>query len=151
MKYQDPQSLLVVVVKKENGKGGDIIVNGNVTNLVGTYIADGSILHKEHTPKHNQLLIYGSIFTNNTIGGSVNRTACPFGVSPCDTDAAKKYDLVRLREFTVIPSKFITNNTCHTFNDDLVPTEGNTTKATEYAWAGKKKCRNSESTTSSFM
>jgi hypothetical protein len=45
MKYADGNSLLIIVVKKNGIAGkGNIYIDENVTNVVGTLIADGSVL-----------------------------------------------------------------------------------------------------------
>jgi hypothetical protein len=51
----------------------------------------------------NQLYIYGTLFTENTIGGSVNPLRCPYYISDasCDFNTAKKYDLNFMRRYFI--------------------------------------------------
>jgi len=50
----------------------------------------------------NQLYIYGSIVSENTIGGSrMNPVRCPslLSITNCDMDTAQRYDLNYLRRY----------------------------------------------------
>jgi hypothetical protein len=78
MSYGDTSSILGTVIQKdEAGNGGNLYINPNVTNIVGTYIIDGSVSSSSDglspigvgdisTLKH-QLYIYGSLVSENTI------------------------------------------------------------------------------------
>jgi hypothetical protein len=79
MYYTSPDSLLgVVVMKDEAGNGGNLYISPNITNIVGTYILDGSMMSYDgsselgyNTPiatLKNQLYLFGSITSENTIG-----------------------------------------------------------------------------------
>jgi hypothetical protein len=49
----------------------------------------------------SQLYIYGSIFSENTIGGS-SSMLCPFYESSCNDAKSKKYDLNYLRRYILV-------------------------------------------------
>ncbi len=130
----DPNSILGVVVQKdENGNGWNIYINPSVTNIVGTYVIDGSIMSSNDGINpiwtsniallKNQLYIYGSIVSENTIGGSrMSPLKCPSLVNTsCATiDEAQKYDLNYLRRYYLyngepfgwILTKVIWDGTC---------------------------------------
>jgi hypothetical protein len=143
MSYFDSNSFLVLVVKKWNGKYWNINVKTSVTNVVGTLIADGSLM-TEDSPK--QLLIYGSLFTANTIWGSIDwKTECPYGTpdyNSCDAIKATKYDLARFRKFTVVPETILKNtDICYgTSDSNMVPVSPGTTISLADAWAWGGKC-----------
>jgi len=100
---------------------GNIYVRPNVQNIVGTYFADGSIMSvgnigtntnlstsTRSTQLIRQLLIQGTIFTKNTLGGVIgqvvgsdnNRTPWKeLGRTQQDIETAMKYDLHWLRRY----------------------------------------------------
>ncbi len=132
MSYTDTSSILGVVVQKdEAGNGGNLYIDPSITNIVGTYIIDGSVMSYSDalgeigvgdiaTLKH-QLYIYGSIVSENTIGGSrMSPLKCPSLLNmSCTTSAmAQKYDLNYLRRYYLFggkpfgDGKIIGNETC---------------------------------------
>ncbi len=114
MYYTNSDSILWVVVQKdESGNGWNLYIDPNITNIVGTYIIDGSVLSYDGTTEigvgnittlKNQLYIYGSIVSENTIGWSrMSPIKCPslLNVS-CTTSAiAQSYDLNYLRRYYI--------------------------------------------------
>lgn len=79
-----------------------------MTNVVGTYIIDGSIMSSMNGTSSmgtsnigllkNQLYIYGSIVSENTLGGSrMSPPRCPSLVATCAD--AQQYDLNYLRRY----------------------------------------------------
>ncbi len=119
MKYQNNTTdLLVVVVKKDkDGNWWNIYIDGNITNIVGTLIADKKITHLSWTTKNKQLYLYGSVFSDSSIE-----------------------ELAKLREFTVMPSKYLESGDCQSLADSLIPTVGNSTEWLKNARAGKRNC-----------
>ncbi len=97
--------------KDDAGNGGNLYIDPSVTNIVGTYIIDGSIMSYDSTGEigvgniaklKNQLYIYGSIVSENTIGGSrMSPLRCPslLNGSCSTTSEAQKYDLNYLRRY----------------------------------------------------
>jgi hypothetical protein len=116
MYYTDTQSILGVVVQKDdNGNGGNLYVSPGITNMVGTYVLDGSIISYNgfselwfNTPAstlRNQLLIYGSIVSENSIGWSRAATPiCPTLIPlwACTLEVAQTYDLNYLRRYYLV-------------------------------------------------
>ncbi|MDD5213071.1 MAG: hypothetical protein PHG82_01480 [Candidatus Gracilibacteria bacterium] len=130
MYYSDNNSILgIIVMKDENGKGGNIFINPKVTNIAASVFAQYSVLSAEVTnfsssPQsikyydgtdnaiylRNQLYIYGSLFSENTIGGSISPYKCPYYVGSCTQTNSLKYDLNYLRTyFTYKETKAGTN------------------------------------------
>jgi hypothetical protein len=113
MYYQNKSEdiLGVIVLKDENGKGGNLYIDPSVTNIVWTYIIDKSIISYNwgeldgntlQDILKNQLHIFGSVFSENTIWWSrANPVKCPYYVSSCNQEMAQKYDLNFLRRFTL--------------------------------------------------
>lgn len=144
--------MLVIIVKRGtpsihgHGQGGNVYINKDVTNVNGLIFADGAILnvegtstgldvlssyHEEDVEKlRRQLLIYGSLASANTRGGSLKvdgsgtRIAykiseyddadghCPYGTDMyrsngstgfenCAIEDAAKYDLETFRTFNL--------------------------------------------------
>ena len=82
----------IIVLKDKSGNGGNIYLHGSVKQIISTIIADGSIYSGFPTSAQstlpttvflynstkvqitnlpaNQLYIYGSVITRNTIGGA---------------------------------------------------------------------------------
>ena len=86
MQYADDSSVVAIVVKRDReGNGGNVYVNPQVTNLVGLYFLDGSLINgvldsgsvtgvSYLTPGvdlNRQLLLYGSLSSSNTRGGAI--------------------------------------------------------------------------------
>jgi hypothetical protein len=118
MSYADTSSILGIVIQKdEAGNGGNLYIDPSVTNIVGTYIIDGSVSSSSDglsmigvgdiSTLKNQLYIYGSIVSENTIWGSrMFPVKCPTQISgSCGSAAeAQKYDLNYLRRYYLVPS-----------------------------------------------
>jgi hypothetical protein len=105
-------SRAVIAKKDENGAGWNIYIDGAVKNIYATIVAEGSIFSasgpgwtyndsdakRDNLPK-NQLYIYGSSLSRNTIGWSQvqvdGKVVCPNLVTLirwCDKDEAAIYD-----------------------------------------------------------
>jgi hypothetical protein len=118
MYYKNNQSILWVVLQKdENGNGGNLYISPNVTNIVWAYVIDGSIISYNGVSElgyttqasilKNQLHIYGTIVSENTIGWSRASTPiCPslVTVGSCDLETAQTYDLNYLRRYYLMGS-----------------------------------------------
>ncbi|MBC7498344.1 hypothetical protein H7170_01750 [Candidatus Gracilibacteria bacterium] len=144
MYYMTADDILGVVVQKdEAGNGGNLYIDPSITNIVGTYILDGSVLSYDGTTEigvgnittlKNQLYIYGSIVSENTIGGSrMNPLRCPslLDVACTDVSVAQKYDFNYLRRYylfggapfgnaKVIGGGTCTSTTCSGFQPNLI-------------------------------
>lgn len=144
MYYTNSDSILWVVVQKdEAGNGGNLYIDPSITNIVGTYIIDGSVLSYDGTMEiwvgnitilKNQLYIYGSIVSENTIGGSrMTPLRCPSLLDIVCTDAfiAQKYDFNYLRRYyifggipfgnaKVVGGGTCTSTTCSGFQPNLI-------------------------------
>jgi hypothetical protein len=115
MYYANSTSILgVILLKDDNGNGWNLYISPNITNMVWSYIIDGSLISYNGTEidvwdistLKNQLYIYGSIVSENTIGGSrmsggVWQVKCPslLNIENCTTALAQKYDLNYLRRY----------------------------------------------------
>jgi hypothetical protein len=105
--------LSIVVLKDSNWKGWNIYINPDVKSIKATMYADKSLISYDGTNEldwntsfsvlKNQLYIYGSVFSENTIGWSrTTPIKCPYYVTSinCDTiEKAQKYDLNYLRRY----------------------------------------------------
>nr|MDD3720113.1 hypothetical protein [Candidatus Gracilibacteria bacterium] len=101
----------IVVMKDSNGNGGNIYIDPNVSYIKSIMYADKSLISYDGTNElggdtsfgvlKNQLYIYGSIFSENTIGGSrSNPIKCPYYINTCTSiEEAQKYDLDYLRRY----------------------------------------------------
>lgn len=145
--YANNKSLLgIIALKDAQGRGGNIYIDPGVTNVVGSLFASKSLLsygydssdgtYKEFGSStslkvlKNQLHIYGSVFTENTVGGSRKSIPeCPYYISKasCTSAVAQKYDLNYLRRYyrvnnvypygeqgNAFPAKVIGGGTCTT-------------------------------------
>lgn len=114
MYYQNKDAILgVVLLKDKNGNGGNLYIDSSITNIVGSYVMDGSVQSHDGTSVlgisnisalKNQLYIYGSIVSENTIGGSrMSTPQCPslLSIPPasCTLGVAQTYDLNFLRRY----------------------------------------------------
>lgn len=112
MYYTTKDSILGIMVQKDtNGNGGNIYIDPSLTNIVGAYIIDGSFQSYDGTSVlgvsnisalKNQLYIYGSMVSENTIGGSrMSPFRCPslLNTGCASIDEAQKYDLNFLRRY----------------------------------------------------
>jgi|GEM_PF-4123046 len=94
--YDDPETdslgIMVVTTLPQTtytAGQGNILVHSNVQHLVGTYFAEGALLTsddgvniKDPTGSTKQLLLEGTLFTQNTLGG---------GRAPLDNDEANGF------------------------------------------------------------
>ncbi len=108
--------LSLVAVKDEAWNGGNIYIDPAITNISATLFTSkwvlsyrdgiGEIWGNEATAGilKNQLYIYGSVVSLNTIGWSGN-DSCPYFVTSCDTSESQKYDLNYLRRFFLTGTK----------------------------------------------
>ena len=106
----DSDILWVIVLKDENDNGWNIYVNPSVTRVDGILYADKSLLSYDGVSEldsntvnailANQLYIYGSLFSENTIWWSAKEPPdCPYYVDCSDVSIAQKYDLNFLRSY----------------------------------------------------
>lgn len=112
----------VVVLKDAAGNGGNIYIYPSVTNVVGAYYAEGSVISVNDSGREeednsntcdgsagfcdrsfelrNQLYLKGSFATKNTVGGSdKNPLECPSGITCTSRAIARYYDLTYLRTY----------------------------------------------------
>ena len=119
----------LIVIKDENGKGGNIYVDPAVTNLVGGFYAEGTMLSASDdnndqkitdeeiydgfstnkTNLVNQLYINGTLISRNTIGGSRQNpveypetysfASCAENSSTETQKCAERFDLNYMRNF----------------------------------------------------
>ncbi len=113
MYYNDKNEdiLWIISLKDDAWLGWNIYIHPSVTNVVGTLFAEKSLISYDGTNElwwgtsqtvlRHQLHIYGSVFSENTIGWSRNVTpSCPYYInSGCDRLTAQKYDMNYLRRF----------------------------------------------------
>lgn len=156
MYYADEDSMIVFVVKRGvpsihgHGQGGNVYIDSDVTNVNGLFFIDGAMMNVDRSSTgslevlssynegdveklRRQLLIYGSLSSNNTRGGSLKldrrdsdrisyaisdydgkKGHCPFGTDAynsegggfenCRIDEAAKYDLETFRTFNLVRS-----------------------------------------------
>lgn len=114
--------LSIVVLKDSNWNWWNIYIKPSVNYIKAIMYADKSLISAEDTNSNwfielseehdgntsfwtlkNQLYIYGSVFSENTIGWSRSSPLkCPYYISSCtDQDMAQKYDLNYLRRYYV--------------------------------------------------
>ena len=102
--------LWIIVLKDDNGNGWNIYVDPQVTRIDGILYADKSLVSYDgvneldsNTPNQiiaNQLYIYGTLFSENTIWWSAKDPPdCPYYVTCSDVSVAQKYDLNFLRSY----------------------------------------------------
>ncbi len=104
--------LSIVVLKDRNWKGWNIYINPSVLFIKATMYADKSLIsfdgineldwyNSSFSTLKNQLYIYGSVFSENTIGWSRSSPIkCPYYVHNCSNqEIAQKYDLNYLRRY----------------------------------------------------
>lgn len=120
------KSRVIIVIKDSLGNGGNIYIHGGVKKIVTSMIAEWSIysgyptsapnilpvvsyLYNDIKSKitnlpSNQLYVYGTVISRNTIGGSAEAEtgangSCPYLEANCDRDTAVKYDLNYFRSY----------------------------------------------------
>jgi len=102
----------LIAISKE-GVWWNIYIHPDVTDIHASLYADKSILNYDswELPGDisdenlaNQLYIHGTIFSENTFGGSLNFPyKCPFFINiECTQEVAKKYDLNFLRRYILV-------------------------------------------------
>jgi hypothetical protein len=105
----------LIVLKDENGNGGNIIITENVGRIYGFLYAEGSIYSGDKTATWavvpyinqwvwnipaNQLYIKWVVVSKNTIGGSLQSPpTCPVVITNCTTANSQLYDLNYLRTY----------------------------------------------------
>jgi len=112
----------IILRKDAAGKGGNIYIYPDVTNVVGAFYAEGSVISVNTLGKsgedssstcsgnngfcdrsfelRNQLYLKGSFATVNTVGGSdKNPFECPTGITCTSRTIARFYDLTYLRTY----------------------------------------------------
>ncbi len=111
---------VMIALKNSAWVGGNIYIDGGITRIKSSLVAERSIYSGEYSVwgvktvynddagnlfkiPNRQLYIYGTIISNNTIGGySIdNGTAnyCPYDITPCDNDTALTFDYNHFRDF----------------------------------------------------
>lgn len=108
-------AILGMVALHKNGVGWNIYIDPTVTDIHANIYADRSMLNYSNgveipgsevdSALANQLYIYGSVFSENTIGGAsdVHDLSCPFYISDaCSESLAKKYDFNYLRRYILV-------------------------------------------------
>jgi len=145
----DTDMLWLIALKDEQWRGGNIYIDPEVTNIVGTIYAGWSLISYDGVAElswnvrqdqlKNQLHIFGSVFSENTTWGSVRTTGldanneplytCPYNISePCTKDIAQRYDLNYLRRYQLYAVEDGANTFYIPVNDGKV--------------SGNKKCNN---------
>lgn len=96
---------------------GWIFINPEVTNIDASLIAEWPVVSYDVNEEklygstidekdlRNQLHIYGSLLSLNTIGWAkevwATNHSCPYIISPCNRNTASVFDLANIRKFTV--------------------------------------------------
>ena len=117
---QEEDTLWIIVIEKDK-QWWNILIESSVTDIHATLYTDRSLVSSiwgvqadGDTPDSslaNQLYIYGSLFSENTIWGGVSPYTCPFYESNiCNESLAKKYDLSFLRRYILVTELDADNN-----------------------------------------
>ena len=111
--------MLGLVALQKNNQGGNIYIDPSVTDIHAIMYADRALMSYDGSSEldgntqaqdlASQLYIYGSIFSENTIGGS-SSTLCPFYESSCNDAKSKKYDLNYLRRYILVQEVDVDGN-----------------------------------------
>ncbi|NUJ97286.1 hypothetical protein HGA92_00690 [Candidatus Gracilibacteria bacterium] len=118
IRYANSNSILgIIVLKDANGNGGNIYIDPSVTRIDATIFTERSIVSYDGTNiidgdadadvLNNQLFIFGTVFSENTIGGSrTDPLKCPYYISSlsCTVTNAQIYDLNYLRRYYIYDS-----------------------------------------------
>lgn len=136
-------------------------MNPNATNAVGAGYAEGSLMSYDASASKvydasntnegdltRQFHWYGSLFSSNTIGGSLTSTTsweCPYGSDTyeatksksCTEAEASRYDFAMLRRFILIT--VATSDPCYLAGNKSPKSTG--TASEKFAFAGKRSCR----------
>ena len=125
MAYTNPEDSFGVILlneAKDDQDNGNIFIKSNVRTIVGTYYADGGLMTNDTTPptvatasnaegaNFTQLLLTGTLFSQNTLGGSMILPPEGFllpwgrtdGGETADLEYARKYDLHYVRRYQPI-------------------------------------------------
>jgi len=111
----------IICLKDENGNGGNIYINNNITNIEAYIYTDKAIITYKWNPLgnyqtqeslsqndlKNQLLIKWVLWSFNTLWASVN-WKCPYFDKWCSNP--KKYDLEYLRRFYLVNNSVLDNS-----------------------------------------
>lgn len=97
----------IIALKDDSWNGWNIWIKNNVQKVNATLVADNSVLSWDSTSYYNdswnaknQLFIKGSVLSYNTIGWSSKAIpSCPYYVSSCNFDIAKRYDFNNFRTY----------------------------------------------------
>lgn len=103
---QDTNIKTIIALKNSSWNNWKIWITKNVKNITAILVTDRSVLswdwsnnYSENVAK-NQLYIKWSIISYNTIWWSSSTpTKCPFYISSCTYDEAKKYDFNNFRYY----------------------------------------------------
>ena len=119
----NPENILAFVVLKDTqGRGGNIYIDPNVTDISAVFYSEKSLMSARDqnndtiiSPTEiyssqssintlaNQLYIHGSVFSENTLWGSrSNPLICPYYVDCSTSEEAQKYDLNYMRRYTLV-------------------------------------------------
>jgi len=105
-------AILGLIAIQKDGQGWNIYIHPSVTDIHANIYADRSVIsyngaqldgNTGDSVLSNQLYIYWSIFSENTLwGADAMPIICPFYISSCDEANAKKYDLNYLRRYILV-------------------------------------------------
>ncbi|MCH2188715.1 hypothetical protein MK079_02725 [Candidatus Gracilibacteria bacterium] len=104
----------IISMQDDNGNGGNIFIHPDVTNIEAILYADLTLASSNDgvntlegallpaSALANQLYIHGSVFSENTVGGSRSSPlVCPYFVpdGTCTLQESQKYDLNYIRRY----------------------------------------------------
>ena len=106
-------AMLGLIAISKDGQGGNIYIDPSVTDIHANMYADRSVISYDGTELNgdtpdsilrNQLFIFGSVFSENTLGGADDTPiTCPFYENQsCSESLAKKYDFNYLRRYILV-------------------------------------------------
>lgn len=154
LKYASSTDSLGVILinskSEEKPALGNIFVKESVKNMVGTYFADGSFTSTDKTTNPlisddidrssqtifgNQLLLEGTLFTRNTLGGAFLSTGTYLSPWGTETDRieAQKYDLHFIRRYAP-PKSGGSALTTISENGNCVPQDATTCDGNNHAF-----------------
>lgn len=119
----------IIVLRKHNWEWWNVFIDDNVDFVAATIFTDWWLISWDWTTYYadnenlatNQLFIKWSIIVNNTIWWSYKqKPECPYIVTSCDFDTAKRYDLNLFRHYIKDVSwTGFTNNVLYWYEVDL--------------------------------
>jgi hypothetical protein len=160
---KDKNSLLVIIAKRDSSNmknWWNIYINPNVTNIDAVLISEGSMLSfdwtkvltidNDESQLKKQLLIYGAIYTKNTIW----KDESIYGTDDyilnwwIAGNPTKIYNLENLRTFQTTLSYWLdsiikwstSDDPCYNSGSKVTAIWSNETSSTQYAFAWKKEC-----------